>query len=123
SWHTLMATFPKLAKPYLLYVGQIQPRKNLIRLIEAFERVHPERPELQLAIAGAHGWLNAAIYQRIKKSPAQDKIAVLGRVTDQLLTPLYWHASALALPSLYEGFGMPILEAMASGCPVVTSNV
>lgn len=114
--------YPNLTKPYILYIGQIQPRKNLIRLIEAFEVVNKDQPDLQLVIGGAHGWLQQPIIDRVESSQVKDKIHMVGRVPDELLAPLYWHADAFVLPSLYEGFGMPVLEAMASGCPVVTSN-
>lgn len=112
-----------LHTPYMLYVGQIQPRKNLVRFVEAFEEVHEVHPELSLVIAGGYGWLQQPIVDRIKRSKIHDKIILTGVVPDALLPALYWHAEAFILPSLYEGFGMPILEAMACGCPVVTSNV
>ncbi len=118
----LQTALPAIVKPYLLYVGQIQPRKNLIRLIDAFERVKQTRTELQLVIAGGHGWLQQQILARIAASPVKSSIIVTGPVPDELLAPLYWHAEAFILPSLQEGFGMPILEAQACGCPVVTSN-
>lgn len=111
------------ARPYLLYVGQIQPRKNLIRLIQAFEILHEKEKDLKLVIAGSHGWLNGPIYRYINQSPVRENIIQAGRVGDDELRSLYSHAEVFVLPSLYEGFGMPILEAMACGCPVVTSNV
>lgn len=110
-------------KPYILYVGQLQPRKNLVRLIRAFEQLKWSRPELQLVIAGGHGWLKQPILEAIKKSSAAKDIVLPGVVPDNLLPALYRQAEVFVLPSLYEGFGMPILEAMACGCPVVTSNV
>lgn len=111
------------AKPYILYVGQIQPRKNLIRLIQAFEILQQNEKDLQLVIAGSHGWLNSPIYRYMGLSPARENIVQLGRVGDDELARLYNNAAAYVLPSLYEGFGMPILEAMACRCPVVTSNI
>jgi glycosyltransferase involved in cell wall biosynthesis len=123
SWNRLKETYPNLKKPYLLYVGQIQPRKNLIRLIDAFEKIKKEGSELQLVIAGSHGWLNKPIEKRIADSKAKEDIILTGRVEDELLPAFYWHAESFVLPSLYEGFGMPILEAFACGCPVLTSNV
>ncbi len=122
SWRALEKEYPRLKKPFLLFVGQIQPRKNIERLIEAFEKLHAKDNKLQLAIAGAHGWLQEPIFERIQQSTAANHIELLGRVPDELLAPLYWNAETYVLPSLYEGFGMPILEAMASGCPVVTSE-
>ncbi len=122
SWETVHQAYPQLSGPYLLYVGQIQPRKNLIRLLDAFELLHKKNPDLQLVIAGGHGWLQAEINQKITASPAANNIIQLGRVSDELLPALYWHAEVFCYVSLYEGFGMPMLEAMASGCPVVTAN-
>lgn len=123
SWSQLKNIYPWLRQPYILYVGQIQPRKNLLRLIAAFEKLNHKKSDLNLVIAGGHGWLNAPIMERAKKSPASKNIFMPGAIPDELLPACYWHAAAFALPSLYEGFGMPILEAMACGCPVVTSNV
>jgi len=116
----LIDKYPQLNQPFILYVGQLQPRKNLERLVEAFESL--EDKELQLVIAGAHGWLKKPILERIEKSSKRSQIHLLGRVPDEILPTLYWQAEVFVLPSLYEGFGMPILEAMASGCPVVAGN-
>ncbi len=138
SWAKLEQTFPsanlsilrniersvgQIKKPYILFVGQIQPRKNLVRLIEAFEMLRRKNKELQLVIAGSHGWLQKPIVERIKKSSEREHIVLTGRVPDELLPALYWNAAVFVLPSLYEGFGMPILEAQACGTPVVTSNI
>lgn len=108
--------------PYILFVGQIQPRKNIIRLVEAFERLAEHDSELNLVIAGGHGWLRQPILKRIDDSRYRDRIKALGPVPDGELPGLYAHAEVFVLPSLYEGFGMPVLEAMAAGCPVVTST-
>jgi len=109
-------------KPYILYVGQIQPRKNLVRLIKAFNLLAHENPTWQLVLVGGHGWKHKTINQAINDSPVKNNIHQLGTVSDKVLRALYWGAQVFVLPSLYEGFGMPILEAMSSGCPVVTSN-
>lgn len=110
-------------EPYILFVGQIQPRKNIIRLVEAFEILAENDNNLQLVIAGGHGWLQGPILERIRLSKYSSRIIQKGAVSADELVELYQNAEVFVLPSLYEGFGMPILEAMASGCPVVTSNV
>ncbi len=122
SWTVLKEKYPRMRKPYILYVGQIQPRKNIERLIEAFELLKKNQADLQLVIAGSHGWHQQPIEERVKSSPYAQDILMLGRVADELLPSLYSHAEVFTLVSLYEGFGMPILEAFASGIPVVTSN-
>lgn len=104
----------------VLSVGALQVRKNSMRLVEAFERLpSPWR----LILAGAtNGYGADAILQRIAASPARGRIAVAGYVSSSELHELYGRASIFAFPSLDEGFGIPILEAMAHGLPVVTSN-
>ncbi len=123
SWARLNTQYRSLRRPYILFIGQIQPRKNITRLVSAFEQVSVKRPDLQLVIAGSHGWLQKPILEAVRTSRAPLKILLLGRVSDNLLPALYWNAELFVLPSLYEGFGLPVLEAMACGCPVVTSNV
>lgn len=123
AWRQLTVKYPDLKKPYILYVGQMQPRKNLVRLIKAFEILHEKEPDLQLVISSGHGWKQAEILTAIKQSKAAESILMLGSVPDELLPALYWQAAVFTLVSLYEGFGMPILEALACGTPVVTSDV
>lgn len=123
GWRDVIKAYPQLRKPYILYVGQIQPRKNLVRLIEAFEVMVGKNPDLQLVIAGGHGWKQGEILAKVKNSSAKQNIVMTGPVPDALLPALYWHASVFALVSLYEGFGMPVLEALACGIPVAVSNV
>ena len=104
----------------ILTVGAVQTRKNIARLVEAFETVDPE---WRLMIAGAAtGYGAAEILERIAKSPAAGRIQVLGYVSPEDLTGWYARAMIFAFPSLDEGFGMPVLEAMAAGVPVLTSN-
>lgn len=122
NWNVLQKQFPQLKKPYLLFVGQIQPRKNLVRLVAAFEEVKSKHPELQLVIASGHGWLQEKTLERIQASRFADNIHMLGRVSDELLPALYQHAAVFVLVSMYEGFGLPALEALACGAPVVASN-
>lgn len=106
-------------EPIILNVGAIQTRKNIVRLVEAFERMDGR---WRLVLAGSSGFGAAEILARIEASPARDRIAVLGYVPVEELGSLYRRASIFAFPSLDEGFGMPVLEAMAAGTPVLTSN-
>ncbi|HET9014835.1 MAG TPA: glycosyltransferase family 1 protein [Thermomicrobiaceae bacterium] len=108
--------------PYILFVGTLQPRKNLARLIRAFDRLAGERPELTLVLAGRRGWLAEQIDAALARSPHRDRILLLGHAPDDALPSLYAGASALALPSLSEGFGLPVLEAMACGTPALVSD-
>jgi len=112
-------------KPYILYVGSERPRKNLGRLFEAFAKLKKEFPELKLVKVGACG--RSEKYRRdcLEKLDALGitrEIIFLERVPQIDLAHYYSSAALLAYPSLYEGFGLPPLEAMACGCPVVTSN-
>lgn len=106
--------------PYLLFVSTVQPRKNVTRIVEAFEQI--DIPELSLVIAGKSGWLSDPIENRIQASPVANRIRRTGRVDDEDLPFLYSGAEAFVLPSLFEGFGLGVIEAMACGTPVVTSN-
>lgn len=108
---------------YLLYVGTLQPRKNLVRLLEAFSQISAQYPKLKLVIVGKKGWLYDEIFRKTKQLFLQDKVIFTGFVSDDGLPYLYRGASALVLVSLYEGFGFPVLEAMSYGTPVVCSNV
>ena len=104
----------------ILSVGAIQRRKNIVRLVEAFEHL---APEWKLILAGSFGFDSAAARERIAGSPRKQDIQVLGYVPDSQLEDLYRSASILAFPSLDEGFGMPVLDAMSRGVPVLTSNI
>jgi glycosyltransferase involved in cell wall biosynthesis len=103
----------------VLNVGAIQKRKNIARLVEAFETLEPG---WRLVLAGSSGFGSAEIVARIGRSPARDRIAILGYVSPEELARWYSRAMIFAFPSLDEGFGMPVLEAMAAGTPVVASN-
>ena len=119
--------------PYFLSVGTVQPRKNLARLIEAFSlfvirysQKNDKRQttnDLRLVIVGSKGWLSDEIYKLPKKLGIEDRVKFLGYVPDEKLPALYSGAEALVFPSLFEGFGLPILEAQACGCSVITSNL
>ena len=118
-----------LPERFILSVGTLQPRKNFITLIEAFSRLKLEdggwRLEdggLKLVIVGGRGWLYEEIFSRVEALGLQGEVLFPGFVADEHLPVLYNLAEVFALPSLYEGFGLPPLEAMACGTPVVTSN-
>ncbi len=112
----------QIKKPYLLFVGTIQPRKNIVRLIEAFSQIVNNR-NLQLTIVGRPGWMYEEIYKAPQKYGVKDKVKFLDNVSEEDLPYFYQNALCFILPSLYEGFGLPILEAMQNGCPVITSNI
>lgn len=105
---------------FLLHVGTLQPRKNITTLIEAFAQL--PMPDLQLVLVGGKGWLYDQIFARIQALGIEDSVIFTGYVPDEEL-PLWYNAAELfVFPSVYEGFGMPVVEAMACGTPVVASN-
>jgi glycosyltransferase involved in cell wall biosynthesis len=109
-------------RPYVLAVGSLEPRKNLPRLIDAFGRIAAENADLELLVAGPSHHEPGRVEEARAGSPAADRIHLLGHVTDATLGGLYRGAAALAYVSLVEGFGLPVLEGMAAGVPVVTSR-
>lgn len=112
----------KLTNPYILFVGTIQPRKNLVRLIEAFAQIADQFPQLGLALAGGKGWLSDDIYAAPARLKIQDRIKFLGYIDESDKPALYSGAELTALVSLFEGFGLPMLESMACGTPTVAAN-
>lgn len=109
---------------FILFVGTLQPRKNISRLIEAFSRLPKEiSSDHQLVIIGKKGWLYEDILSAPEKYNVKDKVVFLDYISDEDLPNFYRKAEVFVLPSLYEGFGLPVLEAMRYGCPVITSNV
>lgn len=106
---------------YILFVGTLQPRKNIARLIEAMSMLDDKA--VQLVVVGKKGWLYEDILAAPEKFGMSDRVRFLDFVTDEDLPSLYKHAEVFVLPSLYEGFGLPVLEAMKQGCPVITSNI
>ena len=107
---------------YILFVGCIEPRKNLVRLFKAFE-ISGLSSHFQLILAGLKGWHTDELFQLRRSLKCSDKIKWLNYVSDSELASLYSAASFFVYPSIYEGFGLPILEAMSAGCPVLTSSV
>lgn len=114
----------KIRRPYFLFVGTIQPRKNLVRLIEAFSIFLKKDPRnsTALVLAGKSGWLYDAIYDAPQRFGIERRVHFIGHVPPLDLPALYSAAECFVFPSLFEGFGLPILEAFACGCPVITSN-
>jgi glycosyltransferase involved in cell wall biosynthesis len=108
---------------YIFTVGTVQPRKNYIRLIQSLVQLRAKGFDIHLAIAGGKGWLDNPIYAAITDMHMEDFVHFIGFVADHDLPALYKSAVCLAFPSLYEGFGLPVLEAMATGVPVLTSNI
>lgn len=114
----------KITKPYVLHVGTLEPRKNLEFLVEAFAAADQEElhGKYQLVITGKKGWYFEGLYDLIKDMGLNHKVILTGYVDDRDMPPLYSGATLFAFPSLYEGFGFPPLEAMASGVPVISAN-
>ncbi len=106
---------------YILFVGTLQPRKNIERLIEAFSKIFDK--DLTLIIIGKKGWMFEEILDAPKRFGVSEKVKFLDSVMDDELPGFYKNAEFFILPSLYEGFGLPVLEAMQYGCPVITSSV
>jgi glycosyltransferase involved in cell wall biosynthesis len=112
-----------LPPKFVLYVGTIEPRKNLFRLIAAFGRTQADHPDCHLVLAGPEGWMmNGALEKETTAANLTGKVHYLGFVPQVDLPGIYSLATLFAFPSLHEGFGLPLLEAMACGTPVLTSN-
>lgn len=111
-----------LPDKFILGVGTIEPRKNYTNLIKAFIVVKRKYPDLKLVIVGKKGWKFNEIDQLVKQHKLEQEVIFTGYVNDQDLHHIYHSAEVFVFPSIYEGFGIPPLEAMASGCPVIASN-
>jgi glycosyltransferase involved in cell wall biosynthesis len=119
----LVAERHGLAEAYLLFVGTLEPRKNLRALVEAYAELRRRRADLPLlAIAGAEGWWYDDLYRLVQRAGLAHRVRFLGRVADAELPALYSAATVFVYPSLYEGFGLPPLEALACGAPVVCAD-
>jgi glycosyltransferase involved in cell wall biosynthesis len=113
----------KIPKKFFLAVGTILPRKNYLRLLRAFAKVAAMDSQLHLIIIGGPGWKYKEVRDEVRRLYLQKKVHFLGYVSGKSLVRFYNLALALVFPSLYEGFGIPPLEAMQCGCPVIASNI
>lgn len=116
----------KINQPYLLFLGTLQPRKNLPRLIEAFGQLKDSRHQLVVVgmiNEGRGGWMNESIFETVKRLGLENRVIFTGYVPDSEAPLLLSGSDAYILPSLYEGFGIPPIEAMATGVPVVVSKI
>jgi glycosyltransferase involved in cell wall biosynthesis len=111
-----------LARPYILYVGSLEPRKNPLRLVDAFARLSQMRGDVELVFAGRTLFPESDPERHAGRLGLRDRVRSLGYVDDGDLPGLYAGAQLLAFPSAYEGFGLPVTEAMACGCPVVCAD-
>ncbi|MDQ3239364.1 MAG: glycosyltransferase family 4 protein, partial [bacterium] len=116
-----------IAQPYILYLGTLQPRKNIVRLIQAFKLLTSDlaisKLGLKLVIVGKKGWLYDEIFAEVKKLNMEEIVVLTGYIQDEEKAAMLSGALLYTLPSLYEGFGIPIIEAMACGTPVVVSRI
>ena len=110
------------ADKYLLYVGTLEPRKNIKTIVKAFEKISGNIPGVKLVLAGGVGWHSEETIAAIEGSPAKDRIVRTGYITQEEKRDLYRCAEAFVYPSIYEGFGMPVTEAMACGTRCIVSD-
>jgi glycosyltransferase involved in cell wall biosynthesis len=118
-------------KKYFLYVGTLEPRKNITAIIEAFQHLiasgklaqYDPNEEFKLVLAGGKGWFYESIFETVKKYHLEERVIFPGYVEEELKQTLLQHAFGFVYPSFYEGFGLPVLEAMVYGVPVITSNI
>lgn len=111
-----------IASPFFVFVGSLIPRKNLVRVIEAMNKLKSTLPNHKLVVVGKKGWLYDEIFETVNRLKLTDTVIFTSYVQEQDLPFFYNAADALVFASLHEGFGIPLLEAMACGCPVITSN-
>lgn len=111
-----------LDRPFVLNVGTLEPRKNLVTLLDAYAALRRRGLEHKLVIAGGRGWLYDGVFRRVEELSLEQDVLFLGYVAEAHLPAIYGLADLLVFPSLYEGFGLPPLEAMACGTPVITSD-
>ncbi len=118
----LLQRFDLTPGGYVASLATIEPRKNLARLVTAYELLARKHPGLRLVLVGDQGWRSGPLGRLIGASPVRDRIVVTGYLDDDAVASIVANAAVLAYPSLYEGYGLPVIEAMALGTPVVTSD-
>ena len=118
--HAKVAQALNITTPYMLAVGTLEPRKNLSTLLEAYAQLSADVP--MLVLTGARGWGDSPLFAAVQQLGLTQRVRFTGNVADELLPYLYSAAQVFVYPSLYEGFGLPVLEALACGTPVITSN-
>lgn len=111
-----------ITPPYCLYLGTLEPRKNLVRLVRAFARLLETAPEHHLVLVGRKGWAHERVFGVVEELGIGDHVRWLGQVPDEEAVLLLKGAAVMAYPSLYEGFGLPAVEGMAAGVPVLSSD-
>lgn len=119
---SILKNYKLKTKNYILYAGALQPRKNLETLINAFALAKKDNPDLKLVLAGGKAWMSEGIMYKVESSKYTKDIIVTGTISFEEIAVLYQNASVFVFPSLYEGFGIPVLEAQAAGVPVIASN-
>ena len=112
-----------IGERFLLYIGTVEPRKNLPRVVEAFASLAARHPDLQLVIAGKMGWMTDGLLQSIEQLQLQSRVLFTGFIDENDKAPLLAACTVFVYASLYEGFGLPALEALACGAPTITSNL
>jgi len=111
-------------RPYFVFLGALHPRKNILTLVKAFDHFKSNyQSDIQLILAGRDAWHNKELFETIQRSPFTKEIHLPGYVRTADAVPLVASAAAMIYPSIYEGFGLPLVEAMACGVPVICSNV
>ena len=120
--YKILAELPSKETPFFMAAGAMSPRKNIKRVLEGFKAVKESIPH-HLVLVGGKGWDSADVVEMLKEPDFARRVHHLGYVSDEELQALYKHADFYIHPSLFEGFGLTVLEAMAAGCPVITSNI
>lgn len=122
DWQIPAGYSPANRKDFLFFAGNNEPRKNLMNLLKALELLHSQGRDIKLHIAGPAGWKNKNISEFLSNSSIKDQVKFLGYLTEDQLKEQYLSCKAFIYPSLYEGFGLPVLEAIVMDCPVLTAR-